>query len=280
MDKKIKSILLLFVVFLVGITIANVSFAATDNIGKDKTTGYFNELNYKGSASNLKVQTFVADRSPVDGVYQKNDKKYYTFTAKKKNHLIKSISVKYEFYDRSSSAYKNITKTYKFKNKKSVTIELPRYVKNEMKSTWVPSGYYGGYNPVGTVYFSYHDYSRPYNVLKYTIKYSNKKKEDSSKFSSASSHYQQRTYSGKKTNITRLYKISLSTSNITGNIKYTIQANKKTAKIKKVAMKFEYYDSNSQKYVYKNIQVNGKGKNSVVKNIPKTYYFVSAKVTY
>ena len=59
MNKKLKSVLLLVLIFLVGIVIANVSFAATVTI-KDESnlTGSSYEYNYKGSASNLKVKSF------------------------------------------------------------------------------------------------------------------------------------------------------------------------------------------------------------------------------
>jgi len=266
--------------FLVSIAAANATFAATDTVNQNQTSGYINEYNYKGIASNQKIQTFFADDSPVNGVYQANDKKYYTFTTKKKNYLIKSISVKFEYYDKASSSYKNLTKVYKFKNKKSVIIQLPRY----QQTVYAPGGHSVTIYSKGVPSFSYYTdvrtYSYPYSVIKFTIKYSNNKKEDSSKFASATSQYQQRKFTGKKTTITRLYKVSLSTSNIVGNIKYTIQAKKKTAKIKKVSMKLGYYDSTSQKYMYKTIQINGKKKNAVVKNVSKKYDFVSAKVTY
>jgi len=157
---------------------------------------------------------------------------------------------------------------YNGKNKKSVTIKIPKIYLN-------------------TRY-------RFYDVEKFTVKYSNNKKEYSSKFSSTKYSYDQQRFTGKKTTITRLHKFKINAQKFfmiqndadvfygkgLNSVKYTIKANKKTAKIKKISMEFEYYDSKSGENKYKTIQINGKGKNTVVKNVPSKYWLVSAKVTY
>jgi len=265
MKMKIKSVLLLFVMFLVVVTVANVSFAATDIVKTDNYGGGSVEVNFKGSGYDLRLKTFYKE----DGFSGKNSKAYYTFTTKKKNYKIKSISVKYYRHDPADNTTITKTKLYNFKNKKSVTIKVPKYHNK------VPG------------YYSY------YYAEKFTVKYSNNKKNVFSKFHSTKYFLSTNYYTGKKTTITHLYKIKPTKRNFTRfshydfmwggypkNVKYTIEANKKTAKIKEISMELVYYDSKSGENKYKTIQINGKGKNTVVKNIPFEYHFISAKVTY
>jgi len=58
MEMKIKSVLLLFVMFLVAVTVVNVSFAATDIVKTDKYS-LSNELNFKGIGSDLNIKLFA-----------------------------------------------------------------------------------------------------------------------------------------------------------------------------------------------------------------------------
>jgi hypothetical protein len=228
--------------------------------------------------SDLKIRSFNADKSPVNGVYLKNNKKFYLFTAKKTNYLIKSISVKYSYYDKVSNSYKNITKVYNGKNKKSLNITIPKYQKTERVSQFSPSGNNNGYGSVGSVYFVNKEYSYNYEVLKFSIKYSNNKKDDSKK-STGVSNFEQRSFSSKKTTVTRSYQVDLVTSKIIGKIKYNIQTNKKSDKIKKIDLNFEYKDSANNPQ-YKTVSVNGKNKNTISTKVPNNYRFISAKVVY
>ncbi|KZX12079.1 hypothetical protein [Methanobrevibacter curvatus] len=260
MLNKIQKFLAIFLIlFVIAIVISNVSFAATDAFNFKKTSGFTTENNYKGIASDLKIKTFTSDKDLVNGNYFKNNKMSYTFSTKKKNYKIKTISVLYEYYDTKSDRIKRTTKVYNGKNKKTLTINIPQYHKNV---------------------FYYH-----HRVLKYTINYSNYKKESNKKFfSSQVLKHESRIFKGKKTTITRFYKVSR--LDIVGDIKYTIKANKKNAKIKKIYLTFRYsnnfnfYGPHSTKFKLKTITINGKGKNRIVKNISNQYDFYSAKIKY
>ena len=119
---------------------------------------------------------------------------------------IKSISFQYRYYDNELDSYKYTTKVYNFTNKKSATIKIPKFQINKKKH----------------IAF--------YDIREYSVEYSNNKKEDSSKFSETSSVVKQQ-YITKKTTITEIEKFK-SPGRHEGNIKYTIKANKKTAKIR------------------------------------------------
>jgi len=276
MNKKIL-VVVLAIALVTGLALSGTSFAASkDKINVNQTSGWYTFYNYKSTSSNIEIKYYNADNSTVDGVLYKKNKKYYTFKVKKKNLGIKTIIMKYQYYDKDSDSYINVTKKYKGKNKKSLTIKLPRY--EQLVYSGISTTIYSMGRPVYTIRRS-NTYSYPYSVLDFTIKYSNNKKVASKKFSNATSNYQQRTFTGKKTSITRNYKVSITTGNIAGKISYTIQAKKKTAKIKKISLKFYKYDSKYNK-IYKTVTVKGKNKNSVVKKVANKYYFESAVVYY
>lgn len=261
LNKYQKCFLLLSFLFLAAIFISNVSFAANDIVDSKKTSGLAWIYCYKGVASNYNVKIYSPDK--VYDVATKNNKRWYIFTSKKKNLGIKSISMKYKYYDQSSGIYKTVTKKYSGKNKKSVSILLSRYVRN-----WAKYG--------DNKYYSY-----AYAVLKFSIKYSNNKIETSSKFSEKAYQIQrERVFNGKKTSVKRLFTyLPGSMGYKAGNPQYTIQAKNKAYKIKKVAMKFSYNDSKNV-LRYKTVSILGKSKNTVVCRISDKYEFKSATILY
>lgn len=277
MNKKIKKVFFILVVTaLVAVLAASTSFAATDSSDKNKTSGWYKENNFKGGSAELNIKTYLADNYTVNGVYYKNDKKWYTFSTKNKKLNIKSVTIKYQYYDKNAGVYKNTTKTYNGKNKKSITIQIPKYeatVRTGQSTTIYSMG-----RPIYTIYQT-RTQAYDYSVLQFSVKLSNNKKENDRRFSSPLSHNESRIYGAKQTKITTAYKVSLSTSKIVGNKKITFEAKKKSAKIKKIQLKLEYYDSNNTAK-YKTVTIAGKNKNTVTYKYPKTYYFYSAKVVY
>ena len=208
--------------------IINVSFAATDKIAGSKSVGSLWEDDFKSPISNLKMHYDYDNNGALKKVN-------CNFTTKKKNYLIKSVVMRYE----SGSA-----KTYNAKNKKSITINIPK---------------------------------DNYSGLYYTITYSNNIVEDNSNFTS-NSHYGGNYFAGKKVKFTQYYKASPDSGNPIGKIKYTIDSKKKSTKIKQVTMKFSYRSNG--KLLYKPVKMKVKGKNTVVKEMPNKYSFVSANIVY
>jgi hypothetical protein len=116
---KFSKILLIFAILaLVSAFAMNVSFAAGENLALNKSS---------------QIVTYDKKVSTIDAKYLYNNKKenvYLNVKVKKdyqKKYKIKSVKVKYDFFNKKGVYQKTAYKTYNGENKKSILIKIPNY---------------------------------------------------------------------------------------------------------------------------------------------------------